>query len=193
VALLSVLGSLAAMACSRRWGEWGSRLGPHRLLLFGAGYLFVNLAYLAIGPGRGLWFLVPLALLSGALSAGWTVGSQQILLSVAPAEGRSWFVSVYNCTNGWLMAGGPLLAGWLADRWPVLGWRLPGGLPCCYFHLLLGLAAVGGLAALAVLLRVPVRATRIDGDWPAAAATASNKGEPGTTHPGRRAPCLIRS
>jgi hypothetical protein len=151
LAVLNVASSLAAVLTSRWWAGWSERLGPRRLLLIGSGYLFVNLAYLVVGPDRSLGLLVPVALVGGALNAAWTVSSHQLLLDVAPRTNRSYYVSAHNFTNGWLMAGGPLLGGLLADRLPVLGWQLPTGLPCCYFHLLLLLATGGAAAALVVL------------------------------------------
>jgi MFS family permease len=167
LAVLNVSSSVGALLTSRWWARWGDRLGPRRLLLLGSGYLFVNLAYLLVAPGHALGLLVPGTLIGGALSAAWTVSANQLLLGVAPRAKRSFYVSAYNFTNGWLMAGGPLLGGLLADRLPVVAWRLPTGLPCCYFHLLLGLAVTGGLAALTVLGGVPapapaVRTTRAE-------------------------------
>jgi MFS family permease len=151
---LNVLASMATMLTARKWAGWATRLGTQRLVLVGSGYLFVNLAYCLIGPAA-MGLLIALALVSGVLTGAWTVSTNQLLLAVAPRSKRSFFVSAYNFTNGWLMAGGPLLGGILADRLPVLGWRIPGGLPCCYFHLLLVLACIGGSAALVILLRVP--------------------------------------
>jgi MFS family permease len=153
LALLHVAASLAGMLLSRRWGEWGRRLGPRGLLLVGSCYLFVNLAYLAVGQQGSLWPLVLVAVFSGGFTAAWTVAANQLLLQTAPKEQRGYYVSAYNLTNGWLMAGGPLLGGLLADRWPLLGWSLPGGVPACYFHLLLILATAGCGLALLVLSR----------------------------------------
>jgi hypothetical protein len=164
LAVLNVASSLAAMCTSNWWGRWSDRFGPRGLLMLASGYLFVNLVYLGVRPDGSWGLLVPVALVSGALNAAWTVGSYQLLLQVAPRQNRSVFVSVHNLTNGWLMAGGPLLGGLLADRLPLVGWCLPNGLPCCYFHLLLALAAVGGVAALVVLVGMPS---------PAAAAPAA--------------------
>jgi MFS family permease len=155
LAALNVSGNVAAMLTSRWWGRCLDRVGPQRLLLLASGYLFVNLAYLAIPPGRYLALLIGIALVGGALNAAWTVCTYQLLLGVAPRQNRSFYVSAYNSVNGLLMAGGPILGGLLADRLPVLGWRLPGGLTCCYFHLLLVMAAVGGLAGLSVLVSMP--------------------------------------
>src|SRR5207302_1203548 len=42
LAALTVAASFAGMLTSRRWGQWIERMGPHRLLLLGSGYLFVN-------------------------------------------------------------------------------------------------------------------------------------------------------
>jgi MFS family permease len=151
---LNVLASLATMLTARRWGNWGPRLGPRVLLLVGSGYLFVNLAYWLVGPAS-MAALVPISLAAGALAGAWTVVTNQLLLATAPRENRSYFVSAYNLTNGWLMAGGPLLGGLLADRLPFLGWSLPGGLPCCYFHLLVLLACLGGAGALVLLSGSP--------------------------------------
>jgi MFS family permease len=159
LALLTVAGNVAAMLTSRRWAGWSDQLGPKPLLLLGSGYLFVNLAYLVVGPEHWLWLLPPVSFLGGALNAAWTLSTQQLLLGIAPSKNRSFYVSAHNFTNGWLMAGGPLLGGWLADRLPVLGGHLLGGLPFCYFHLLLLLAMGGGLAALVILTRVPVTRT----------------------------------
>ena len=155
LAALTVSASLASMVTSRWWARWIDRLGSRPILLIGSGYLFVNLAYLSIPPGRYVGALVLVALVSGTLTAAWTVSVNQVLLGVAPRANRSFYVSAYNCTNGFLMAGGPLLGGLLADRLPVVGWSLPGGLTCCYFHMLLALAAAGGAAGLAILARVP--------------------------------------
>jgi MFS family permease len=155
LAVLTVSASVAGMLTSRWWGRWIERLGPRRILLLGSGYLFINLAYLAIPPGHYAAALVLVAVVSGALTAAWTVSVNQLLLGVAPRANRSFYVSAYNCTNGLLMAGGPLLGGLLADRLPVAGWCLAAGLPFCYFHILLGLAAVGGVLGLTVLSRVP--------------------------------------
>ncbi len=155
LACLTVAGSLAAMLTGRRWADWSERLGTRQLLLLGSGYLFVNLIYLVVGPNRFLWVLLPISFLGGALNAAWTVSAQQLLLHVSPRENRSFYISVHNFTNGWLMAGGPLLGGLLADWLPVLGWHMPGGLPCCYFHILLLLALCGGTVALSILAGVP--------------------------------------
>jgi MFS family permease len=153
-AVLNVLGSAAGALTSRHLACWTQRFGTTRLLLVGSGYLFINLVYLLVGPRYGWQLLVPVALLGGAANAVWTVAGQQLLLARAPRQDRSYYVSAYNFTNGWLMAGGPLLGGLLADRLPVLGWHLPGGAVCCYFHLLVVLATVGGTAALLVLARL---------------------------------------
>jgi hypothetical protein len=156
LAALNVSGNVAAMLTSRWWGRCLDRIGPRRLLPLASGYVFVNLAYLAIPPGRYLALLIGIALVGGALNAAWTVCAYQLLLGVAPRENRSFYVSAYNGVNGLLMAGGPILGGLLADHLPVLGWHLAGGLTCCYFHLLLVLAGVGGLVGLAVLLGMPL-------------------------------------
>ena len=155
LALLNVGASVAAMLTSRFWARRAELLGPRRTLLLGSGYLFVNLAYLLVGPERRLNLLIPVALASGALNAAWTVSANQLLLALSPRTGRSIYVSAYNCTNGLLMAGGPLLGGLLADALPVSPRHMPGGHPLCYFHVLLGLATLGGLAALKILAGLP--------------------------------------
>lgn len=159
LAVLNVAGSLAAMLSSRWWGRFSDNIGPRALLLLASGHLFVNLTYLVIPPGRFLALLVVVSVISGALTAAWTVGVNQLLLGLAPRENRSVFVSAFNFANGWLMAGGPLLGGWLAGRIPLLGWTLPGGLTCCYFHLLVVVASIGGLVGLAILFLVPAPET----------------------------------
>jgi hypothetical protein len=142
----------------------------------------------------------------GALNAAWTVASHQTLLTVAPATNRSFYVSAHNLTNGLLMAGGPLLGGLLADHVPVVGLTLPGGARCCYFHVLLVLAGLGGAAALCLLARVPVpepgrRAAparvvwgrvRLARAWTALAARASNSSSADTARQ-RSSPCPNRS
>jgi hypothetical protein len=153
LAVLNVLTSVAGMLTSRRWPDWVR--SPHRLRLLGSGYLFVNLCYLFVGPGQSLGLLVLVVLVGGACNAAWTVAGNQVLLAVSPREGRSYFVSAYDCVNGLMMAGGPLLGGLLADALPVLGWDMPAGLPCCYFHLLLLLSCTG--CALALVLLAGVR------------------------------------
>jgi Na+/melibiose symporter-like transporter len=152
LACMNVLANIAGVLSSRLWASWTERLGPERILLLGAGYLFVNLAYLFIQPAWHVFALLPLAFISGTLSAAWTVSNQQHLLRTAPKENRSFYISAHNFTNGLLMAAGPLMGGLLADRAPVLNWRWPGGLDCCYFHILLFLATLGGCGALLILL-----------------------------------------
>lgn len=155
LAVLNVAGSVAAMVSSRWWARWADRVGPRRLLTLGSGYLFVNLCYLLVGPGRYSGLLILVAATSGALNAAWTVSTNQLILGMAPRCNRSFFVAAYNATNGLLMAGGPLLGGLLADLLPMTRYRLPCGLPVCYFHVLLTLATVGGAIALSLLLRSP--------------------------------------
>lgn len=159
LAVLNVTGSVAAMLTSGWWGRFSERLGSRRLLLLASLHLFINLAYLAIPAGRLFGLLVLVALINGALTAAWAVGVNQLLLGLAPRENRSVFVSVFNCVNGWLMAGGPILGGCIADRFPMMSWSLPGGLGFCYFHLLVVVASIGGLAALAVLFFPAAEAT----------------------------------
>jgi Na+/melibiose symporter-like transporter len=152
LACMSVIANIAGVLTSRRWARWTDRLGPERVILLGSGYLFVNLAYLLIQPAWHVFALLPLAFITGTLSAAWTVSNQQHLLRSAPKENRSFYISAHNFTNGLLMAAGPLLGGVLADKSPVLNWSWPGGLHCCYFHVLLFLASIGGCAALLILL-----------------------------------------
>jgi MFS family permease len=155
LAALNVAASLAAMLSSRWWARWADRSGPRRLLIIGSGYLFVHRAYLMVGGGRSIPVLLLVAALFGGLNAAWTIGTNQLVLGLAPRENRSYYVAAFNFTNGWLMAGGPILGGLLADRVPITHYWLPCGLPLCYFHILLGLATVGGIVALCILLRSP--------------------------------------
>jgi predicted MFS family arabinose efflux permease len=152
LACMNVIANVAGVLSSRVWARWTDRLGSERVILLGAGYLFVNLAYLFIRPEWHVFALLPLAFVSGTLNAAWTVSNQQHLLLAAPKENRSFYISAHNFTNGLLMAAGPLIGGLLADRAPVLNWRWPGGLDCCYFHVLLFLATLGGCGALLILL-----------------------------------------
>lgn len=160
LAVLNVTGSTAGFLTCRRWCALSERYGPRFLMVVGSGYLFVNLAYLFVHPEGMLAALVPVALVSGGLNAAWTVGTHQLLLQVAPREKRSFFISAYNFTNGWMMAAGPLLGGILADGLPILSWQLPSGMWCCYFHVLLVMAFVGGVGALFLLRAVPTPAPR---------------------------------
>ncbi len=121
-------------------------------MLLGSGYLFVNLAYLVIQPAWHVFALLPLVFATGTLSAAWIVSNQHHLLRTAPRENRSFYISAHNFTNGLVMAAGPLIGGLLADRAPFMNWTWPGGLPCCYFHILLFLATAGGCVALLILL-----------------------------------------
>jgi MFS family permease len=206
LALLNVLTSVAAMLTSRRWPRWVR--SPRRLLLLGSGYLFVNLFYLFVGPGQTLGLLLAVVLVGGACNAAWTVAGNQLLLAVSPREGRSYYVSAYDAVNGWMMAGGPLLGGLLADALPVLGWDLPGGLPCCYFHLLLLLSCAGGALALVLLAGVrsqpeeppAVRAAlpaplllrrRVRLKWTRSGPVLMHTAEPEA--PAQEKPCPIRS
>jgi Na+/melibiose symporter-like transporter len=152
LACMNVLANIAGVLSSRRWARWTDRLGAERVLLLGSGYLFVNLAYVVIQPAWHVFALLPLAFVTGTLSAAWTVSNQQHLLRSAPRENRSFYISAHNFTNGLLMAAGPLIGGLLADRAPFMNWTWPGGLPCCYFHILLFLATIGGCGALLILL-----------------------------------------
>jgi MFS family permease len=179
LAALNVAASLAAMLSSRWWARWADRSGPRRLLIIGSGYLFVHLAYLMVGGGRSIPVLLLVAALFGGLSAAWTIGTNQLVLGLAPRENRSYYVAAFNFTNGWLMAGGPILGGLLADKLPITHYWLPCGLPLCYFHILLGLATAGGIVALCILLRSPAfRAAEAPAPAPILAARAVNVDKP---------------
>ena len=152
---LNVLGSVGGFCTGGYWAARSIRSGPRFLLFIGSGYLFLNSVYFFVARGQGIGWLLPVALLGGALNAAWSIGANQFFLSVAPRAERGYFISAYNLTNGWLMAGGPLIGGLLADRLPILNVRLPGGGVCCYFHLLLAAALIGGAMALLLIVRVP--------------------------------------
>lgn len=151
LAVVIAVGNFAAMLTGRFWASLCERIGPRPVQLIGSGYLFVYLVYLPLGGTGGLLPLALVGAVSGALNSAWTVAASQLLLGLAPKSVRSYYVSACNATSGVLMAGGPLLGGWLADRLPLLGRELPGGLPCCYFHVLIVAAAVGGAASLLIL------------------------------------------
>jgi hypothetical protein len=161
LAAVNVTAQMGTLLASRWWGVLSGRLGSLRLLGLGTGHLFVNLAYLWVGPSQYHFPLLAAAFVGGVLLAAWTVGSQQLLLDLAPREGRGYYTSAYNMTSGWFTAAGALLGGLLADHLPAVPWCLPSGLPFADFHVLLLAGTLLGLLSLRLVLTTAVPQPRL--------------------------------
>ncbi len=156
LSLLTVLFAVGTALAANQWGRLADRIGHRIVWILGSlGYL-TNATFFFINEYNYAWLAILNQTIFGILFAGQPVAVQNLALSMAPVRKREYYISVFQTVVAVAAAGGALLGGWLADRYPVFrSITLPSGQPACYIHLVLCIAFVGMLASMLVMIRVP--------------------------------------
>jgi hypothetical protein len=112
---------------------------------------------------QAIWVQIPLSFFAGGLYGGVGLAQVNLLGALTPREGRTTAMAVHWTLVGVLGALGPLVGGLIMDGLgppdPASRWRVPGGVPFAYQHLLVALhMAISFFVAAPLLARVRVKA-----------------------------------
>jgi len=156
VCLVAVLTAAGTAVSAGQWGRLADRIGHRMVWILGSLAYFTYVVYIFINTQNFAWMALTHAAVFGLLFGGQQVATQNMAISMAPPRRREFYMSVFQTVTSLMTALGPLLGGWLADRYRVLpGLLLPSGQPVCYMHLILAISFVGILLTLPVMVRVP--------------------------------------
>ena len=134
------------------WGQALDRVGARTVLVFCSfGICVAPLLWLL--PARGMiWPLVLDVLVSGALWGGHQLAAFALPLSVAPREGRAFYLAAFSTAAGLAFATAATLGGLLAQQVPAQ--LQVAGVPLFGLHLVFLISAAGRFAAALLGLRI---------------------------------------
>lgn len=154
--LVMVVFAVSTALTANQWGRLADRIGHRVVWILSSLAFFVHGSYFFINEQNFAWIALLNAAVFGAGFAGHQVAAQNLALSMSPARHREFYTSMFLAVVNVVGAFGPLLGGWLADRFMIVpDVLLPGGQVLSYVHLLLVAAFAGMLANLALMVRVP--------------------------------------
>jgi HEAT repeat protein len=156
LSLVTVTFAVATALTANLWGRLADRIGHRTVWILASLGFFTHAVFLFVNRDNFAWLALLNAAVFGAFFSGQPVASQNLALSMAPAQRREFYISIYLAVTAVMSALGPLLGGWLADRYHVFETiTLPSGQPACYIHLVLAITLVGMVLTLPLMVRVP--------------------------------------
>jgi MFS family permease len=145
IGVYSCIAAISGVTASRAWGQLIDRYGSKPILNLSAfGIALIPLIWL-FPEADTTWLLIPEAVYSGFLWAGFNVAAFTLPLDRSPRRNRSAYLSIFASVTGLAFFGASLLAGAVADRlsnWHVL-WV---GFTLINYHLLFVVSAIARLA-----------------------------------------------
>jgi MFS family permease len=133
VVLLQSVALFGGVVSSFAWGRMADRRGGKAASVFIAAVYALNAALWLVAPGDVPWvtaIAVALALLTGAVSAGWQIASTRLLYAgVIPPSQKAAYSALFLTWTGIVGGIGPLLAGRLLSLTGTIafegtGWTL---------------------------------------------------------------------
>ncbi len=156
LSLVTVVFAGSTALAANSWGRLADRIGHRIVYILGCFGYFTHLSFFFINEHNYAWIALLNAAVYGVIFSGQPVAIQNLAMAMAPRERREFYISMFQATNALAAAMGPVFAGWLADRYRImLGMALPSGQPACYIHLILGIAFVGMLLVVPLMVRIP--------------------------------------
>lgn len=151
ISLYSGFSAITAIVFTRPWGALIDRFGSKpvsAICAFGIG--FVPLIWL-FPRADLLWVLIPEAIYSGALWAGFNLAAFTIPIANSPRENRSNYIAVFNVATGLAFFAASVLGGALAEMWHDISWLI-GPQHIVNYHVLFVISSLLRLAAAALIL-----------------------------------------
>lgn len=154
VSIYTCVFSIVAIVLYKPWGELIDRFGSKPVIVFCAfGLAIVPLVWWI--PRQGyLWILWFEAIYSGALWAGFNLGTFNIPIANSPKEGRTIYIAMFSLVTGLGFFIASLLGGALSQNWSHFHWQA-GKQTIVNYHLIFALS--GGLRFLAAFLILTFR------------------------------------
>lgn len=100
------------------WGHRADRAGNIKVLKVAS--VLVPVVPVLWVASHGLYYLIPVQVLSGFAWAGFSLASTNFVYEASPPEKRTQHIAVFNAMNGVAMSLGALLGGYLASLLPPL-------------------------------------------------------------------------
>ncbi len=151
ISLYSGFSAVTAVLFTRPWGALIDRFGSNpvsAICAFGIG--LVPLIWV-FPRADFLWILIPEAIYSGALWAGFNLAAFTIPIANSPRENRSNYIAVFNVATGLAFFTASVLGGTLAELWSNISWQI-GPQTIVNYHLLFVISGLLRLAAAGLIL-----------------------------------------
>lgn len=149
VAVLSILASLTAALAMPLWGRFSDRYGCKAAIIVSVlAWEGQNFLWTIITPERS-YLLYPMWVWGGAASAGFFLGTFNMLLKVTPRSQRSSGISFHLAVTSLAAALSPIFAGLLLQHGTSAGWD-----SLSTYHGLFFIRALGCIGALLLLYRL---------------------------------------
>lgn len=154
ISIYTSVFSIVAVTLYKPWGGLIDRFGSKPVIVFCAfGLALVPLLWWIPRPGY-LWILWFEAVYSGALWAGFNLGTFNIPIANSPKEGRTIYIAMFSLVTGLGFFAASIMGGVLSQSWNHFHWQM-GKQTVINYHLLFALS--GGLRFLAALLILTFR------------------------------------
>lgn len=122
---LITFATLTTLFMLRIWGPISDQMGNRPVLLVaGFAHALVPLLWVVATPENYFWPLVLAHVASGGIFCALMLAQVNILIKLAPSQGKSMFIAVFNASIGLAAAIAPIIGGWLLDRTTALTWQL---------------------------------------------------------------------
>lgn len=152
IVLLQAVYSIAGLIANRYWTALGSRLGTRPVVFLATlGDAFYPLGWLFITP-QNAW-AIPMLFLFGGFGTPLAVGSQTLVMRLAPNEQASSYLGTFNAIMGLAMASAAIGGGYLAANVPSNLFSV-GGISFGGLKLLFLLSFLGRFSSLLLLQRI---------------------------------------
>lgn len=141
---------------SNLWGRLADRIGHRIVWMLGSLGYVTHLAFFFINRDNYMPLAIANYFIFGLMYGGQQVAQFNLALSMAPAQRREYYMSMFLTVVVASAAVGPWVGGLLADRFRMFpSIILPSGQPACYAHLILIIALVGMVPSMWIMMRVP--------------------------------------
>ncbi|MDA3874918.1 MAG: MFS transporter [Kiritimatiellae bacterium] len=169
ITLLITFATLASLFMLRIWGPIADQMGNKPILtVAGFAHALIPLAWVVAQDSLYYQALVVAHVLSGMFYAAITLAHVNILIKLAPAEGRSFYIAAFNTIIGLSVALAPVVGGFLLQgfqsvtleigRWQLtplhLLFLVSGGLQILVLGLLARVNETGAAGARTVLFQL---------------------------------------
>lgn len=152
--LLITFATLASLFMLRIWGPISDQLGNKPILMVaGFAHALIPLVWVVAQDEIYYEALVLAHVLSGMFHAAILLAHLNILMKLAPAEGRSFYIACFNSLIGLSVAAAPIFGGFLLERMAGLSFEI-GGWTLSNLHLIFLLSGALQLGVLLLLARL---------------------------------------
>jgi MFS family permease len=156
LSLVMVVYAVCTALAANQWGRLADRIGHRIVWILSSFGFFSHVSFFFINEHNYVWLSLLNAAVYGAGFAGQQVAAQNMSLSMSPPRRREFYTSIFLAVVNVMGAIGPLIGGWLADRYLVMPRvPLPSGQSAAYIHLLVAISLIGMLLNVLLMVRVP--------------------------------------